>query len=111
MPSLIRPHNTAQYELPCSDGTNLTMRQYGHHCAAFVSAGKGCSTQRGGVPCWAPQEGMTCSHLCFPPPTQLPGPEAKLFVEMASVAVRQFSPHPMMPYIDMQVGPSAEGCF
>ena len=28
-----------------------------------------------------------CSHLCFPPPHQLPGPEAKLFVEMACVAV------------------------
>ncbi|KAL3159878.1 hypothetical protein ABBQ38_010276 [Trebouxia sp. C0009 RCD-2024] len=51
-------------------------------------SGKGCNTQGGGVPCWAPQEGMMCSHLCFPPPSQLPGPEAKLFVEMASIAVQ-----------------------
>ena len=30
---------------------------------------------------------MMCSHLCFPAPTQLPGPETKLFVDQACIAV------------------------
>lgn len=51
-------------------------------------SGKGCKAQGGGTPCWAPQEGMMCAHLCFPPPSQLPGPDTKLFVEMVSVAVQ-----------------------
>ena len=55
-------------------------------CVALC-AGKGSKHQGGAVPSWAPQEGMMCSHLCFPTPQQLPGPEAKLFVEMACVAV------------------------
>lgn len=50
--------------------------------------GKGSSHKGGGVPCWAPQDAMMCNHLCLPAPSQLPGPEAKLFVEQACIAVQ-----------------------
>ena len=63
-------------------------------CVALY-AGKGSKSQGGAVPPWAPQEGMMCSHLCFPRPQQLPGPEAKLFVEMACVAVSHHTACPV----------------
>lgn len=50
--------------------------------------GKGSKIKGGGVPSWAPQAPMMCSHLCFPPPNQLPGPEVKLFVDQTCIAVQ-----------------------
>ena len=66
-----------------------------------LCAGKGSKGQGGAVPPWAPREVMLCSHLCLP--QQLPGPETKLFVEMACVAVshRTTCPATLSPCLSM----------